>query len=93
MIPNLMNPVTLLHWVLPLYFDLVLRPCYNEYLRYSSTKNEHLDQIKVYQRRIYTPVLLAFVTLVHLTRKLDELIQLEASVIRQTEGATLYGPS
>ncbi|KAL9619900.1 MAG: hypothetical protein Q9160_005547 [Pyrenula sp. 1 TL-2023] len=53
---------------------------------------QDFDQVlKLYDRRLYTPFLLVFVILLHLTRNVDDLISHETAIIRQTEAANLHG--
>ena len=48
--------------------------------------------LSLYQKNLYTPVLLVFVILVHLARKLQDLLDLEIIIIKHSELTTLHGP-
>lgn len=52
---------------------------------------DFVQVLRLYDRRLYTPFLLVFVMLIHLTRKADDLISYETAIIRQTEAANLHG--
>lgn len=54
---------------------------------------DNLGQVlEVYQKHLYTLVLLIFVTLIHLTHMLDDFMRAEVAVIKETGQATLHNP-